>query len=148
MEVLIVIIAVVLIILIINIKSDISKGFQTLDDRLDDLRNDIKYLKNRESESSFISKPEKSVDIPAAKPVAAYVPPIVPSPPKEKIKEIETIEERVIQQEEMLVEEVVVEETITLKQLQEIEPSKPGFFERNPDLEKFIGENLANKIGI
>ncbi len=27
-------------------------------------------------------------------------------------------------------------------------PRKPGFFERNPDLEKFIGENLANKIGI
>ncbi len=27
-------------------------------------------------------------------------------------------------------------------------PPKPGFFERNPDLEKFIGENLANKIGI
>lgn len=27
-------------------------------------------------------------------------------------------------------------------------PAKPGFFERNPDLEKFIGENLANKIGI
>lgn len=27
-------------------------------------------------------------------------------------------------------------------------PKKPGFFERNPDLEKFIGENLANKIGI
>lgn len=25
---------------------------------------------------------------------------------------------------------------------------KPGFFESNPDLEKFIGENLANKIGI
>jgi len=25
---------------------------------------------------------------------------------------------------------------------------KPGFFERNPDLEKFIGENLVNKIGI
>lgn len=27
-------------------------------------------------------------------------------------------------------------------------PSKPSFFERNPDLEKFIGENLINKIGI
>lgn len=27
-------------------------------------------------------------------------------------------------------------------------PPKPGFFERNPDLEKFIGENLVNKIGI
>ena len=29
-----------------------------------------------------------------------------------------------------------------------VQPRKPGFFERNPDLEKFIGENLANKIGI
>jgi uncharacterized membrane protein len=27
-------------------------------------------------------------------------------------------------------------------------PKEPGFFERNPDLEKFIGENLINKIGI
>ncbi|MDQ3191047.1 MAG: DUF2339 domain-containing protein [Bacteroidota bacterium] len=27
-------------------------------------------------------------------------------------------------------------------------PASPGFFERNPDIEKFIGENLANKIGI
>jgi len=27
-------------------------------------------------------------------------------------------------------------------------PPKPTFFERNPDLEKFIGENLVSKIGI
>ncbi len=27
-------------------------------------------------------------------------------------------------------------------------PQRPGFFERHPDLEKFIGENLINKIGI
>ncbi len=27
-------------------------------------------------------------------------------------------------------------------------PSKPSFMERNPDLEKFIGENLLSKIGI
>lgn len=27
-------------------------------------------------------------------------------------------------------------------------PKTPSFFERNPDIEKFIGENLANKIGI
>lgn len=29
-----------------------------------------------------------------------------------------------------------------------MEPKKKSFFERNPDLEKFIGENLLNKIGI
>src|SRR5690606_4639853 len=34
------------------------------------------------------------------------------------------------------------------KKVQTPAPKKPGFFERNPDLEKFIGENLANKIGI
>jgi uncharacterized membrane protein len=28
------------------------------------------------------------------------------------------------------------------------EPPRPGFFERHPDLEKFIGENLISKIGI
>lgn len=28
------------------------------------------------------------------------------------------------------------------------EPSRPGFYERHPDLEKFIGENLVSKIGI
>ncbi len=29
-----------------------------------------------------------------------------------------------------------------------LKPRKPSFFERNPDLEKFIGENLVSKIGI
>ncbi len=29
-----------------------------------------------------------------------------------------------------------------------IPPRKPSFFEKNPDLEKFIGENLISKIGI
>lgn len=29
-----------------------------------------------------------------------------------------------------------------------VRKQKPGFFERNPDLEKFIGENLVSKIGI
>lgn len=29
-----------------------------------------------------------------------------------------------------------------------VQPPRPGFFERHPDLEKFIGENLISKIGI
>ena len=32
--------------------------------------------------------------------------------------------------------------------LQNFREPKPSFFERNPDLEKFIGENLVSKIGI
>jgi Predicted membrane protein (DUF2339) len=32
--------------------------------------------------------------------------------------------------------------------LKQPEPPSPSFFERHPDMEKFIGENLVNKIGI
>lgn len=49
-------------------------------------------------------------------------------------------------------EEVKIPGVITPQQVQRAPkpaaPPRPGFFERNPDLEKFIGENLANKIGI
>ncbi|MBI1838048.1 MAG: DUF2339 domain-containing protein [Flavobacteriia bacterium] len=38
--------------------------------------------------------------------------------------------------------------TLAPKQKQAPKQVKPTFFERNPDLEKFIGENLINKIGI
>ncbi len=34
------------------------------------------------------------------------------------------------------------------KQVVPSKPKKPSFMERNPDLEKFIGENLLNKVGI
>ena len=34
------------------------------------------------------------------------------------------------------------------KPLKKLTPPKPSFMERNPDLEKFIGENLLSKIGI
>ncbi|HEY9341143.1 MAG TPA: DUF2339 domain-containing protein [Hanamia sp.] len=41
--------------------------------------------------------------------------------------------------------------TIGVKSINSVPPvtkKKPTFFERNPDLEKFIGENLVSKIGI
>ena len=119
MEMLIVIIAVVLIVLLITMKNDMSKGFQTLDDRLDGLRSEINYLKNRESESSTISSQEKKVDIPA-KPIESYIPPIVPSPTKGESKDIKPVEENVIQQEKMLVEELTTGEAITVTPFQKV----------------------------
>lgn len=145
MEALLVIIAIIVIIFLINIKNEISKGFQMLDDRLDNLRDEIKFLKKREAESSFSPRTEK-VDIPAAKPIETYVPPIIQAPPKEVIKESKPIEEKVTKKEEVFAEEI--KKPITVAPVQQAEEPKPGFFERNPDLEKFIGENLANKIGI
>ncbi len=76
----------------------------------------------------------------------------------------EIIEEKPIVHQEVFIQEVSVKPEELEKSPAEVEetvvyhaeippkeparPPKPGFFERNPDLEKFIGENLINKIGI
>jgi uncharacterized membrane protein len=63
----------------------------------------------------------------------------------------------IIQKEYITVPEVklqIAEKTepaITTARVKEVlppSPPKPTFWEKNPDLEKFIGENLINKIGI
>lgn len=63
--------------------------------------------------------------------------------------------------EEKIEAEKIVEEVLPIEAKKENEfsapparekyippPPKPTFFERHPDMEKFIGENLVNKIGI
>ncbi len=47
-----------------------------------------------------------------------------------------------------LKEAQVVSSSTATNRLVPLKPPKPSFFERNPDLEKFIGENLVSKIGI
>ena len=76
------------------------------------------------------------------KPVEKIIPTTpVEIKPKEEVKktEIETLAEIVASAKRQVPPPVTIKPTA---------PPKPGFFERNPDLEKFIGENLANKIGI
>jgi uncharacterized membrane protein len=50
--------------------------------------------------------------------------------------------------EKKAVEIVELKETISAPAVKPVAPPKPSFFEQHPDLEKFIGENLVNKIGI
>jgi len=60
----------------------------------------------------------------------------------------ENVPEPVQPQAEVIITTVEVKETIEApKQKQQTAPP-PTFFERNPDMEKFIGENLISKIGI
>ncbi len=145
MTVLIIILAAVLIYVIINIKNDISKGFTSLENQIDTLRSDIRFLKNKESASPVVQEPEKKFETPASKPIEKYLPPEILSPPEIKITEhvINIIPE----EKEDPILAAPIEET-NKPPIKQSEPPKPGFFERNPDLEKFIGENLANKIGI
>jgi hypothetical protein len=77
-------------------------------------------------------------------------PPILP-PVEEEVDEYErpplaSYENKIVQPEEKPIQNQTV--PAEKKNTPPPPPSKPGFFERNPDLEKFIGENLINKIGI
>src|SRR5690606_23797780 len=68
-------------------------------------------------------------------------PNVVKEPEREKVDEVKKVEEpEVISFSELI--------SAPAEHTPQPEPKRPGFFERNPDLEKFIGENLANKIGI
>lgn len=73
-------------------------------------------------------------------------PPIIVTPPiQEVIKEDDiNVPEMVLAETKTVMKEAPIEEVL--------QDPQPGFWERfkerNPDLEKFIGENLINKIGI
>ena len=127
----------------------------TIKGRFDDLENTIQKLNKKIDLLNTIEKP-------AAKPVAAPV--VIP---KEVIRFDETAEAKtppvpIIKEEipEKTPENIVVASDskpapIIEKRVPiEITPREPeksfweNFKENNPDLEKFIGENLINKIGI
>ena len=134
--------AVVILIFIIILYNTINSKFKNLEEAIDQMSDRIQGLK-RELENKIVQTTEKPfVEIP--KPV------VIPKPIEKNIEEksiiIETVLDKPIQ---------VVEYVATSKRIPEAKPiyiPKKSWFktfkENNPDLEKFIGENLINKIGI
>lgn len=137
------------------LKSALNQKTKYLNDRLDQVANLL--IRIRDNQKDVAKPTSQSVETPMAEkqrkesplpepvitPAKSPTPTPEPKTPTPKIPDLKTPEKK----------EVVVGETITppiAKPLpqQPPKPRKPGFFERNPDLEKFIGENLANKIGI
>lgn len=146
MEFLIFILLAIILILIINFRSSVSAKFNSLQDHINKLSEELQ--KERSQQTSVekkktiieeIAQAHKTPEI-RVEPVKPMVEEKKPEPEKEAIKE---------QVEKILIPEVKpqpipVTPTVNKPPFEQ----KPGFFERNPDLEKFIGENLANKIGI
>jgi uncharacterized membrane protein len=128
--------------------SKTSTNFQKLENELKLLRRQLLNLTADKKETPKEKPAEKPKPVEEVKPVqsifsvADNVPAITETKPEEKVPE--PVQEDV----KPVITTVEVKETIEPpKQKPQPVPS-PGFFERNPDLEKFIGENLVSKIGI
>jgi uncharacterized membrane protein len=143
MDILTVILLLVIVILVISNKTSINQKFDALEYRITELQN---LLKKREQESRPAETAWKSFTDPIpVKPTADVKPPEPPKPAELK-------PEPVIERHPEVISDSFAGLRKPIKTLEPasrapIEP-QPSFFERYPDLEKFIGENLVNKIGI
>ncbi len=154
------IITIVLLIVTLNQKGWITSRMYVLQQHIELLSNELKkYTRGSEV---------KKEPVPTPQPQERVVPPAVDKPREEKV-EPPPVQEPIKSPEPIKPPDVIkVPEVIPSNKPQPtvfnpqdlpkkqvvqapvrpVKPAKPGFFERNPDLEKFIGENLANKIGI
>lgn len=146
MEVFIVLLLVILLFIVLAQKNSIAEKFSRLEAELKLLRDQLSKLQKSEHAQTTVKEEKNAITI------------IEQPPPPEKSQPV------IIKKEEWVsgfkVEEIAAEKTPTVTTdttpkpaaivtpAKVIVPPKPGFFERNPDLEKFIGENLVSKIGI
>jgi len=148
MEEVLFILVLVIFFLVLNVKNSITSKFRTLQERIDALAAELKKV-----ERPSVLPIQKHI-IPEGNAVSGQ------AKASQPVDVIETQQEKplVFKKEEANKPEgpVINPQSIPKPLLQpERLPAqkvpnlrKPGFFERNPDMEKFIGENLANKIGI
>ncbi len=160
----IIVVPIIILIVVSSLKSDLRTRFNLLDSEIQSLKGELRDFREMKTVSPQVEKikpqetviphkapviqqppvEKKEIEEPVERPPVIVPPVVVPTPievkPKEEVKEpIETLADIVASARKQ------TPPPVTLKP---VEPPKPGFFERNPDLEKFIGENLANKIGI
>jgi uncharacterized membrane protein len=115
------------------------------------LAKEIKNLRNAISASELkIPTAPKSAEEKTEQPAPVVVPFAAPEEKKEVVQEI--IEEEKIEEpvpvERIYLEDYVPPKSILQEKVHVPKKEKQGFFASHPDLEKFIGENLINKIGI
>ncbi|MBX2923648.1 MAG: DUF2339 domain-containing protein [Chitinophagaceae bacterium] len=148
MELLIAILFIVILILIIKQKNSYAAESQLL-------RKEMAALREQLSKLMLPEKTDKQTPVPEKKEMPKSVPPPAYEKPLEET--LFVIPEKpapvVDISEEITSTPVIKKETPPVKAANIAtppppRPPKPGFFERNPDLEKFIGENLVSKIGI
>ncbi|WP_345949969.1 DUF2339 domain-containing protein [Mucilaginibacter sp. PAMB04274] len=142
MEFLVILLLILVIYLLVTHKSGADAKFEHLEVRLLELQKLLKQsLESRPAAESLKQEtklPPKPAELPKPE-TALHLPRPVAPPPAERYKEVISGPAA-----EPTKDPVAVYRPPVFKAP---EP-QPSFFERHPDLEKFIGENLVNKIGI
>ncbi|WBX73572.1 DUF2339 domain-containing protein [Tenacibaculum pacificus] len=125
------------------INKNINKKFEELNKTITDLQKEI-FSKNTVVANKNVASEEEKTVIPK---VTKIVNPIIPTPKKEEIiipPITDSLKVNTILEDKKTIEKPIKEKIKSIP--------KKSFFERfkekNPDLEKFIGENLINKLGI
>ncbi|HEY2582382.1 MAG TPA: DUF2339 domain-containing protein, partial [Mucilaginibacter sp.] len=143
MDILTIILLLAIVILIISNKTSINQKFYELEHRIIELQS---LIKQREYQNKAPEIIKENIVKPVAVPQSTVVKP--PDPPKPG----EVTSELVIEKQKEVIADSVSNIRPPVKTweppVKRIEEPETSFFERYPDLEKFIGENLVNKIGI
>ncbi|MGN6494466.1 MAG: DUF2339 domain-containing protein, partial [Agriterribacter sp.] len=139
---------IVILVLIIKQKNSFAKESQLLREEVKLMREQISKLSVPAPADKHTPAPEKK-EAPRPAPPPAYEKPIEESlfVIPEKPAPVVDISEEVISTPAFK-KETPVAKAAGIVLPPPPKPPKPSFFERNPDLEKFIGENLVSKIGI
>jgi uncharacterized membrane protein len=143
----------VIVVLIINNKTSINHKIADLELKILELKRVIDHLRVSRPGEEPVKKTDTSQpavsEIPPVKPPEEPVSPPRPPAPVEIKSEPEPVQ--VEKQREVISDSLSnIRRPVKTSDLYPPKPKEPelSFFERHPDLEKFIGENLINKIGI
>lgn len=136
MEGIIILLLIVLLIMIVRLM-----------DRVDRIETRVRKLNDQLGDGAaterIMSKPAKPIAPPTSKPEQPPISKPVEPPVKKEEEKVKEVEKPI----------VAASQTrniapVTTPRAKTVKPPRPSFWERNPDLEKFIGENLLSKIGI
>lgn len=140
---------VVVVVLLIVIFNKIKSNFKVLNENNIRLNNNIKVLNNKIN-ALYTKKEKATIQSPSIEPIKEEFKP-------EPKRETPVIREPILKAEEkkpLIAHKISADSvnTPTLNKPKQISVPTKSFWERfkekNPDLEKFIGENLINKLGI
>ena len=156
---------VIILILVIGLRNLMNSNLTRMEKKIDDLNFQLKKIQQQQPEKTPWRKEEEE-----KLPHRSAPSPVIEKPAEKKPVQTKPVEPKSVEEKPILTtapsehrpvnkpesepvktfEQILAESRgpKTAEPVPKAKEAKPGFFERNPDLEKFIGENLANKIGI